>query len=76
VNPIPKATPIVTTPSKQLPNHLPQPFFSRPAEQVAPELIGCLLVKLQKGGAAAECCAFLKISLRIFYIDYFYISKN
>ena len=25
--------------------HLPQSFFARPAEQVAPELIGCLLVK-------------------------------
>ena len=24
---------------------LPQPFFARPAEVVAPELIGCLLVK-------------------------------
>jgi len=27
-----------------------QSFFSRPAEQVAPELIGCLLVKRQEGG--------------------------
>lgn len=26
---------------------LPQPFFARPAEVVAPELIGCLLVKRQ-----------------------------
>ncbi len=25
--------------------HLPQFFFARPAELVAPELIGCLLVK-------------------------------
>ena len=31
-----KATPIATTPSQ----HLPQSFFARPAEQVAPELIG------------------------------------
>jgi DNA-3-methyladenine glycosylase len=29
---------------------LPQSFFFRPAEIVAPELIGCLLVKLQDGG--------------------------
>ncbi|MEB3235118.1 MAG: DNA-3-methyladenine glycosylase [Cyanobacteriota bacterium] len=31
--------------------HLPQSFFARPAEVVAPELIGCLLVKRQEGGA-------------------------
>jgi len=42
----PKATPIATTPSQ----HLPQSFFARPAEQVAPELIGCLLVKRQPSG--------------------------
>ena len=42
----PKATPIATTPSQ----HLPQSFFCRPAEQVAPELIGCLLVKRQPTG--------------------------
>ena len=30
---------------------LPQAFFARPAEVVAPELIGCLLVKRQAGGA-------------------------
>jgi len=35
-----QATPIATTPSQ----HLPQSFFARPAELVAPELIGCLLV--------------------------------
>ena len=29
---------------------LPQSFFARPAEQVAPELIGCLLVKCQANG--------------------------
>ena len=29
---------------------LPQAFFARPAEVVAPELIGCLLVKRQAGG--------------------------
>ena len=44
--PIPQATPIATTPSK----HLSQSFFARPAEQVAPELIGCLLVKRQADG--------------------------
>ena len=30
---------------------LPQSFFSSPAEQVAPDLIGCLLVKRQPSGA-------------------------
>jgi len=29
---------------------LPRSFFSRPAEQVAPELVGCLLVKRQPTG--------------------------
>jgi DNA-3-methyladenine glycosylase len=43
---IPQATPIATNPSQ----HLPQSFFARPAEQVAPELIGCLLVKRQPTG--------------------------
>jgi len=42
-----QATPIATTPSQ----HLPPSFFARPAEQVAPELIGCLLVKCQADGA-------------------------
>ena len=41
-----KATPIATTPSK----HLSQSFFCRPADVVAPELIGCLLVKRQAEG--------------------------
>ena len=41
-----QATPIATTPSQ----HLPHAFFARPAEQVAPELIGCLLVKRQRPG--------------------------
>ena len=41
-----KATPIATPPSQ----HLPQSFFARLAEQVAPELIGCLLVKHQPDG--------------------------
>jgi DNA-3-methyladenine glycosylase len=40
------ATPIATTTSQ----HLPQSFFARPAEQVAPELIGCLLVRSQASG--------------------------
>ncbi len=30
---------------------LPQSFFTRPAEVVAPELVGCLLVKCQSSGA-------------------------
>ena len=42
----PKATPIATTLSQRL----PQSFFTRPAEVVAPELIGCLLVKRHEGG--------------------------
>ncbi|WP_255020415.1 hypothetical protein [Cyanobium sp. WKJ7-Wakatipu] len=33
-----------------LSQHLPHSFFCRPAEQVAPELISCLLVKGQEGG--------------------------
>ena len=41
-----QSNPIATTPSQ----HLPQAFFARPAEQVAPELIGCLLVKRQADG--------------------------
>jgi len=39
-------TPTATTPFQ----HLPQSFFARPAELVAPELIGCLLVKRQANG--------------------------
>ena len=38
-----QATPIATTPSQLLPHS----FFCRPAEVVAPELIGSLLVKRQ-----------------------------
>ena len=41
-----EATRIATTPSQ----HLPQSFFARPAELVAPDLIGCLLVKRQADG--------------------------
>ena len=37
-----QATPIATTPS-QLLRHS---FFCRPAEQIAPELIGCLLASV------------------------------
>ncbi len=43
------ATPIATAPIQDLPA-LPQSFFARPAEQVAPDLIGCLLVKRQPMG--------------------------
>jgi len=46
-----KATPIATKTLPALPDPLPQSFFCRPAEQVAPELIGCLLVKRQPKGA-------------------------
>jgi DNA-3-methyladenine glycosylase len=42
----PIATPIATT----LSQHLPHSFFCRPAEVVAPDLIGCLLVKRQASG--------------------------
>jgi DNA-3-methyladenine glycosylase len=44
-----EATPIATPSTHALPV-LPQSFFARPAEVVAPELIGCLLVKRQEGG--------------------------
>ena len=40
------ATPTATT----LSQHPLNAFFARPAEQVAPELIGCLLVKRQADG--------------------------
>lgn len=43
------ATPIATTPAQHLPA-LPQSFFARPAQAVAPELIGCLLLKRQANG--------------------------
>ena len=48
----PTATPIATTQSiaKDFPA-LPQAFFARPAELVAPDLIGCLLVKRQEDGS-------------------------
>jgi DNA-3-methyladenine glycosylase len=42
----PQAIPIATTPSQSL----PRSFFARPAELVAPDLIGCLLVKHQADG--------------------------
>ena len=43
------ATSIPTTTSQPFPA-LPQAFFARPAEVVAPDLIGCLLVKRQPNG--------------------------
>jgi DNA-3-methyladenine glycosylase len=46
LNSIPQDTPIATT----VPQHFTQAFFARPAEQVAPELIGCQLVKRQADG--------------------------
>ena len=46
----PAATPIATPPiTKDFPA-LPHAFFCRPAEVVAPELIGCRLVKRQTDG--------------------------
>jgi DNA-3-methyladenine glycosylase len=44
-----QATPIATPSIQDLPV-LPQSFFSRPAQEVAPALIGCLLVKHQPDG--------------------------
>jgi DNA-3-methyladenine glycosylase len=43
------ATPIAITTSQRFPA-LPQAFFARPAQVVAPELIGCRLVKRQASG--------------------------
>ncbi len=45
----PPATAIATTPIQPL-SALPQSFFARPAQAVAPELIGCLLLKRQANG--------------------------
>jgi DNA-3-methyladenine glycosylase len=45
-----RATPIATTSISQAFPALPHAFFCRPAEVVAPELIGCLLVKRQADG--------------------------
>jgi DNA-3-methyladenine glycosylase len=56
------ATPIATTPSQHLPA-LPQSFFARPAEDVAPDLIGCLLVKRQPDGELLWGSFCLNISL-------------
>ena len=47
----PQATPIATTTVTQDFPALPQAFFCRPAEQVAPDLICCLLVKCQGDGS-------------------------
>ena len=44
-----QATPIATATSQPFPA-LSQAFFARAAEQVAPDLIGCLLVKRQPSG--------------------------
>lgn len=44
-----QTTPIASTPHPRFPP-LPPSFFARPAEVVAPELIGCLLVKRQAEG--------------------------
>ena len=41
------ATPVATT----FTQHLLQAFFARPADVVAPELVGCLLLKRQSSGA-------------------------
>ena len=47
----PEVTPIATLPiTKDFPA-LPKSFFARPAELVAPDLIGCLLVKRQEDGS-------------------------
>jgi DNA-3-methyladenine glycosylase len=45
----PQATPIATTTFQPTTDLSPE-FFCRPAQEVAPELIGCLLLKRQTGG--------------------------
>ncbi len=47
----PTATPVAIPPITKHPPALPQAFFARPAELVAPYLIGCLLVKRQEDGS-------------------------
>ncbi len=47
----PEATPIATQPITRDFPALPHAFFCRPAEVVAPELIGCRLVKRQTDGS-------------------------
>ena len=42
--------PGVNVPGESMPSALSEAFFARPAEQVAPDLIGCLLVKRQPDG--------------------------
>ena len=46
-----QATPIATQSIAKQPPALPHAFFCRPAEVVAPELIGCRLVKRQADGS-------------------------
>ena len=46
-----EATPIATQPVTTDFPPLPNAFFSRPAKVVAPELIGCRLVKRQTDGS-------------------------
>ena len=43
--------------------HLPHAFYRRPAEQVAPELIGCLLVKRQTSGELLWGVKYLVVAL-------------
>ena len=45
------AAPVATTSISRNFPALPKSFFCRPADVVAPELIGCLLVKRQKDGS-------------------------
>ncbi|QBE68867.1 transposase [Synechococcus sp. WH 8101] len=53
------ATPIATTPIQDF-SALPQSFFFRPAQAVAPALIGCLLVKRQVVGSLLWSSRMLK----------------
>ena len=46
-----QATPIASTPITKAFPALPQAFLARPAQLVAPDLIGCLLVKRQEDGS-------------------------
>lgn len=45
-----QALPLPPSPSARASQSLPCSFFARPAQAVAPELIGCLLVKRQADG--------------------------
>jgi DNA-3-methyladenine glycosylase len=49
------ATPVATTTITQVLPALPHSLLTRPAELVAPELLGCLMVKRQADGELLWC---------------------